>query len=69
MKFHLSLGYLAIKLALGESRIEVLGAGKIALTENQLNELNSNAHRPIFSLNLEGFYYLRLLIYITSNSH
>ncbi len=69
MKFHLSLGYLAINLAFGESRIEVLDAGKITLAGNQVNELNSNAHRHIFSLNLEGFYYLKLLIYINSNSH
>jgi len=69
MKFHLSLGYLAINLAIGESQIGVLDAGKIALTEDQVNEVSSNIHRPILSLNLVGFYYLRLLIYITSNTH
>ena len=68
MKFHLSLGYLAINLAFGESQIEVLNAGEIGLTENQVNEGDSNVHRTILSLNLEGFYYLRLLIYITSNT-
>ncbi len=68
MKFHLSLGYLAINLAFGGSQIEVLNAGEIGLTENQVNEGDSNVHRTILSLNLEGFYYLRLLIYITSNT-
>lgn len=68
MKFHLSLGYLAINLAFGRSQIEVLNAGEIGLTENQVNEGDSNVHRTILSLNLEGFYYLRLLIYITSNT-
>ena len=68
MKLHLSLGYLAINLAFGGSQIEVLNAGEIGLTENQVNEGDSNVHRTILSLNLEGFYYLRLLIYITSNT-
>ena len=68
MKLHLSLGYFAIKLAFGESRIEVLDAGNVALTKNQVTGVNPN-HGQILSLNFEGFYYLRLLIYITSNTH
>lgn len=59
MNIQLSLGYIAIKLALGATDNIASCNEKASTVELQ--------QRKLVSLYLEGIYYLRLLIFITPN--